>query len=70
MKIEIVGAQVLLGRGSDKISLLTKLPCPYTLEGSPSQELLSLDFDASRDTGVEYCLEHLKIKPEVIDVRM
>lgn len=69
MKIEIVEAKVLLRRGTDKISLRTKLPCPYTPEGSPSQEPLSLDFDASRNTGIEYCRQHLEIEPEVTDVR-
>lgn len=67
--IEIVKARVLLTNGMDKIDLITTLPCPFVSEFLPSQPSLQINFDATQDTGVEYCRKHLKIEPEVTDVR-
>ena len=50
MKIEKI--TIVIGRGTDKIMLQTNFPSSLP---KVSQENLSLDFDAEKDTGKEYC---------------
>jgi hypothetical protein len=66
--ISILSASVITGRGADQVALNTDLPCPFTIEGEPSQSKLSLYFSASAGTGVEYVRKHFLIEPEVIDL--
>ena len=65
--IVIVGATVLLTRGTDKVLLKTNLPCPYTPAGVTEQPPLDLSFDATRGTGVDYCRTVLFLEPKVIN---
>lgn len=69
MNIKILSATVLLTTGCDKIILKTSLPCPYIPDGLSSQPDLDLRFDATYDTGIDYCYKTLTITPEVIDSR-
>ena len=63
----IVGAEVILTRGRDAISLKTKLPGPVA--GLCESSRLWLEFKATKDTGIEYCRTVLRIDPKVINVR-
>lgn len=67
--MNIKKAEVLLTRGSDKVQLHTDLPCPFVKEALPSQQPLVISFDATYNTGVQYCKDNFGIDPEVIDVR-
>ena len=70
MNLEIVEAKVILTKGTDKVFLQTKLPCPFTKDGLPSQPDLYVTFDATYDTGIDYCINHLGITPtKIIDTR-
>jgi len=66
--LTITGATVLVTNGVDKVSLHTDLPCQFVPEFLPTQPPLSLDFETTQGMGVEYCLTHFDIEPEVIDV--
>ena len=67
--MKITKATVLLVDGADKVTLQTKLPCPFVREYSPEQTPLMLEFHATINTGVTYCRDVLGIEPEVIDAR-
>jgi hypothetical protein len=67
--IVVKSAVVHITNGPDKVSLETELPCPYCEEYLPSQPALELTFDATFDTGVDYCRRFLGIEPEVVDLR-
>jgi hypothetical protein len=70
LNLMIKGATVLLTCGPDKIILQTDLPCPYAPGYMPKQPPLSVSFDATYDTGVEYVIEVFGIDhPEVINTR-
>ncbi len=69
MKIEIVSVKVLLTNATDRILVKTKYPCPFVPEALPSQPDLELQFDATYDTGVEYCRNTLDIEPQIINLR-
>ncbi len=68
MKLEITEATVLLTNGTDKIVLSTKLPCPFVPAYLPEQPPLCVSFDATYNTGVDYCRK-LGLEPKVIDTR-
>lgn len=67
--IRILEARVLLTNGTDLVTLRTELPCPFTKEGLPSQPPLDLRFDATYDTGIEYCRNVLGLDPKVVNTR-
>lgn len=69
MRIKIISAKVILTEVCDKIILKTPFPCPFVPEGLPSQPDLELLFDATYDTGIDYCYKTLGITPKVIDLR-
>lgn len=69
MKIEVIKAVVLLTNGADKVVLKTNMPCPFVPGYLPEQPPLDLLFDATYDTGVRYCRDHLRLEPEVINTR-
>ncbi len=53
--LEVIEVSVLLTDGPDKILLKTKLPCPFVKGAIPSQPPLELSFEATYDTGIDYC---------------
>jgi hypothetical protein len=59
-------ALVILTNGTDKIFLKTDFPCPFVKEFMPAQYPLTIQFDATYDTGVEYVKKNFGIDPEVI----
>lgn len=67
--LEVKKAMVLLTEGTDRISLYTELPCPYAVAFLPSQQPLTVTFDATYDTGIEYIRKNFGIEPEVTNVR-
>jgi hypothetical protein len=69
MEIKIKSATVLLTLGTDKVILNTEMPCPFVKEALPSQPCLTLTFDATYNTGVDYCKNQFNIVPNIIDVR-
>lgn len=70
MKIQVLHATILLTDGADKISLKTEFPCPFVSEYLPSQPPLSLDFEATQDTGADYVRNTFNIEPEIVDIRI
>lgn len=66
--LNILKATVLLTNGTDKVDLLTDMPCPFVKEAVPSQPPLSVSFDVTCDKGIEYC-RSLGLEPKVIDAR-
>lgn len=69
VQISITGATVLLSETADKVLLNTNLPCPFVAEFLPQQQPLQLDFEATYNTGIDYCRQILHIEPEVINIR-
>lgn len=67
--LQIIKAAVLLSVSTDKVILHTDLPCPFTKEYLPSQPKLSVSFEATYDTGIEYVRQNFSIEPEVINTR-
>lgn len=67
--MKINKALVLLSSVCDKVILETELPCPYVQAFLPSQPPLSVSFDATYDTGIDYVRKHFGIEPEVINTR-
>jgi hypothetical protein len=67
--MKIVKATVLLVDGADKVTLTTKLPCPFVQAYAPEQTPLMLEFHATINTGVDYCRNILGIEPDIIDAR-
>lgn len=62
--MNILRAQVITGRGADKIVLTTDLPSPFTMY----DDFLTLEFQATIGTGVNYVRHYFGIEPEVIDI--
>lgn len=54
---------------TDKIYLNTDLTCPYNKEALESQPSLTLNFDATYNTGAEYVRNNFNIEPEIINLR-
>lgn len=69
MDIKFKKVVVLLTDAADKVLLQTDMPCPFVPEFIPSQPPLDLEFQATRDTGIEYCRKHLGVEPEVVNIR-
>ena len=67
--LEIKHIVVLLTSGTDEIQIFTRLPCPFTKKGLPSQQDLTLEFKATYNTGIDYVIENFGIKPQIIDCR-
>ena len=66
---ENLSATVFLTDGPDKVLLRTTLPCPFSKAFLPGQPPLILEFNATADTGEQYCIEHFGVKPAVRDIR-
>jgi len=62
-------ATVLLSTAADKVFLETDLPCPYVQAFLPSQPPLTMNFDATYDTGIDYVRKHFNLEPKVINTR-
>jgi hypothetical protein len=69
MDIKIKSISIVLTHGTDRVYVKTDLPCPYSLAGQREQAPLQLDFDATYDTGAEYCRKVFGIEPTVINGR-
>ncbi len=69
--MNIIKATIILRQATVRIFLETNLPCPFTREGQPDQRNLTLQFDATYDTGEKYVRTNFPqiINREVIDVR-
>ena len=60
--MNVFKAQVVQGRGCDKVLLITDLPNPTY----PYARTLAVKFDAAADTGPDYVRKHFGIEPEII----
>lgn len=69
LNLKIESVTVYLTAGADKIFVKTNLPCPFCEKADPSRAPLELDFQATFDTGVDYCQKVFGITPKVFDIR-
>jgi hypothetical protein len=68
VNIEIISATVfLIEYGTDRITLKTRYPCPFVKDFLPTQPQLTLTFDATKGTGVDYVRRVFGIEPKVIE---
>lgn len=66
---EIKEAMVILSSACDKVYLETDLPCPFVKNFLPKQPPLTIQFDTTYDTGVQYVRDNFGLDPEVINTR-
>ena len=62
-------AMVILSSACDKAIIETELPCLYVAAFAPNQQPLSITFDATYDTGVQYVLDNFGLEPEIVNTR-
>jgi hypothetical protein len=67
-KDQILNIQVILSNVADKVTIFTKLPCPFPRE-SGNTEPLTLVFNAGYDTGIDYVKKTFGMVPEVLNLR-
>ena len=67
--MKITKATVILNNATDHIILETDLPCPFVAAFLPSQPPLTLRFEATFDTGADYCCKVLNIDPIILNTR-
>lgn len=63
-------ATVLLTNGPDKVMVGMDYPCPIIPLALPSQPALTVSFDATYDTGADYCRYQLGIEPTIVNCRI
>jgi hypothetical protein len=63
--VKFVSAIVIVGRGSDVISLQTDFSSPRP---KVDKQDLCLDFTAEKGTGADYVRKHFGIEPEIVNV--
>lgn len=68
MNIEITKAVIILSDGMDKIIMYTNFPSPFN--PNFSNEKLSLKFDATKDTGIDYIKKHFNVDTQIKNIRL
>ena len=69
LNLKIESVAVYLTAGADKIVVKTNLPCPYGKKYDQAQNALELDFQASYNTGYEYCKRVFGVTPRLFNIR-
>lgn len=67
--MKLTKAMVILSSACDKVIVETELPCPFVVAFAPNQQPLSLMFDATYDTGVQYVRDNFGLEPEIVNTR-
>ena len=65
-KIEVTEATGILTLGTDKVFLKVE---DFPSAAWPFEDVLSLEFEAAKGSGVEYCRKHFGIEPKVVNSR-
>ena len=66
IEIEIEKVTVIQGSGPDKVLLQTNFPDSFINGANKIDTFLCLQFDATYNTGEQYCKDNFNMIPEVI----